>query len=57
VADLLCNSFGDDGSDDGMDDLQRMVYDMYGGNVPKGEADALIAERRLEAKREFEKMG
>ncbi len=57
VAALLCNSFGDDGSGDDMDDLQRMVYDMYGGNVPKGEVDALIADRRLEAKREAEKLG
>ena len=40
-----------------MDELQRMVYDMYGGNVPKGEVDALIADRRLEAKREAEKLG
>ena len=53
---LLCDSLGDDGDDD-MDDLQRMVYDMYGGNVPKGEVDALIADRRLEAKREAEKLG
>jgi hypothetical protein len=57
VAALLCNSFGDDGGADDMDDLQRMVYDMYGGKVPKGEVDALIADRRLEAKREAEKLG
>lgn len=54
---LLCDSLGDDGSTDDMDDLQRMVYDMYGGNIPKGEVDALIADRRLEAKREAEKLG
>ncbi len=57
VTALLCDSFGDDGSTDDMDDLQRMVYDMYGGNVPKGEVDALIADRRLEFKREAEKLG
>ena len=57
VTALLCDSFGDDESADDMDDLQRMVYDMYAGNVPKGEVDALIADRRLEAKREAEKLG
>lgn len=57
VAALLCDSFGDDEGADDMDDLQRMVYDMYGGNVPKGEVDALIADRRLESKREAEKLG
>ncbi len=57
AAALLCDTLGDDGGADDMDDLQRMVYDMYGGNVPKGEVDALIADRRLESKREAEKLG
>jgi hypothetical protein len=30
VTALLCDSFGDESADD-MDDLQKMVYDMYGG--------------------------
>ena len=57
AAALLCKSFGDDGGVDDMDDLQRMVYDMFGGNVPKGEVDALIADRRLEAQSEYLKLG
>ncbi len=57
VVALICDSFGDEGDANDMDDLQRMVYDMFGGNVPKGEADALIADRRLKLKREAEKLG
>jgi hypothetical protein len=57
VAALLCDSFGDDGGAGDMDDLQRMVYDMFGGNVPKDEVDALIADRRREALSEFSKLG
>jgi plasmid stability protein len=57
AAALLSDSLQYDGDAEDMDDLQRMVYDMYGGNVPKGEVDALIADRRLESKREAEKLG
>ena len=38
VTALLCDSFGDDGSTDDMDDLQRMVYDMYGGTYRKAKS-------------------
>ena len=48
VTALLCDSYGDGGTADDMEDLQRMVFDIYGGDVPKGEVDALIADRRRE---------
>lgn len=40
-----------------MDDLQRMVHDMYRGKLPKGEVDRLLADRRLEAAAEAAKLG
>jgi hypothetical protein len=42
---------------DDMDDLQRMVWEAYGGKLPGNAVDELLAERRLEAKAEAEKLG
>jgi plasmid stability protein len=35
-------------------DLRRFMERLYGGNLPTGVADDLIAERRREARRELE---
>ncbi|MGO9472828.1 MAG: hypothetical protein ACLPWS_05350 [Rhodomicrobium sp.] len=40
-----------------MDDLQRMVFEMYGGDFPKNEVDRFLADRRLEAAAEAAKLG
>ena len=42
---------------DDMDDLQRLVWEAYGGKLPGNAVDELLAERRLEAKTEAEKLG
>jgi plasmid stability protein len=39
-----------------MDDLQKMVFEMYRGNLPENEVDDFIADRRLEAKAEASKL-
>jgi len=40
-----------------MDDLQRMVFEMYGGKFPENEVDRFLADRRLEAEAEAAKLG
>jgi plasmid stability protein len=42
---------------DDMDDLQRMVWEAYGRKLPGNAVEELLAERRLEAKAEAEKLG
>ena len=42
---------------DDMDDVQRMVWEAYRGKLPGNVVDEFIAERRLEAKAEAEKLG
>ena len=42
---------------DDMDDVQRMVWQAYRGKLPGNVVDEFIAERRLEAKAEAEKLG
>ncbi len=38
-----------------MDDLQRLVWEAYGGKVPKNEVERFLASRRSEAKAEEQK--
>lgn len=40
-----------------MDDLQRMIFEMFFGALPENEVDQLLADRKREAKREAEKLG
>jgi plasmid stability protein len=40
-----------------VDDLQRLVDEMYGPNKPKNVVDDFIAERRREARREYGEEG
>jgi hypothetical protein len=35
---------------DDMDDLQRMVWEMYGRKLPVNEVDRFLADRRAEAR-------
>ena len=42
---------------DDMDDVQRMVWEAYGGKLPGNSVDEFLAGRRLEAKAEAEKLG
>jgi hypothetical protein len=42
---------------DDMDDVQRMVWEAYRGKLPNDVVDEFLAERRLEAKAEAEKLG
>ncbi len=42
---------------DDMDEVQRMVWEAYGGKLPGNGVDEFLAERRLEAKGEAEKRG
>ncbi len=44
-------------SADDMDDVQRMVWEAYGSKLPGNVVDEFLAERRLEAKAEAEKLG
>jgi hypothetical protein len=39
-----------------MDDLQRMVYEMYEGNLPKNEVENFLADRKREAEAELSKL-
>ncbi len=42
---------------DDIDDVQRMVWEAYGGRLPGNAVDELLAQRRLEAQAEAEKLG
>lgn len=42
---------------DDMDEVQRMVWEAYRGKLPTHGVDEFIAERRLEARAEAEKLG
>lgn len=48
----LDKSFGSGPRPGAAERLQSVVRDMYGGSLPKGVVDDLIAERRREAARE-----
>ncbi len=40
-----------------LDDVQKMVWDMYGGKLPKNEVDRFLADRKREARAEAAKLG
>jgi len=40
-----------------MDDLQRMVTEMYGGKLLDDEVNQFLRDRKLEAQQEAEKLG
>lgn len=43
--------------EDDMDDVQRMVWEAYRGKLPGNVVDEFLADRRLEAKAEADKLG
>jgi len=56
AAAILSDSLDNERDLEEMDDLQRMVFEMYAGNLPQNEVDAFIADRRREAKTEASKL-
>ncbi|MGO9460139.1 MAG: hypothetical protein ACLP1W_08500 [Rhodomicrobium sp.] len=57
AAAILSDCLDNDRDLEEMDDLQRMVFEMYGGDFPKNEVDRFLADRRLEAAAEAAKLG
>lgn len=56
AAAILSASFEDAPNLDEMDDLQRMVYEMYEGNLPRDEVESFLADRKREAEAESLKL-
>ena len=56
AAAILSNFLGEESIADEMDELQKMVHDMYGGKRPEGEVDRFVADRKLEAAAEAVKL-
>jgi plasmid stability protein len=57
AAAILSDTLANDRNAEDMDDLQRMVRDMYRGKLPEGEVDRFLSDRKLEAAAEAAKLG